>query len=108
MARLYVRKKKRKYSQFLMTSVITYIRKTGILLRKTSKKFSVRRTTIQRRIERNKVFLSKGARTRVEGSRGAGSLQKIEGGKIASRSLGNSLQNIQRTRCEDAQILDSK
>ena len=60
MARLYVRKRKKKFSQFLMTSVITYIRKTGTSLRETSKMFSVPRTTIQRRIKRDKVFLSRG------------------------------------------------
>ena len=103
MARLYVRKRKRKFSQFLMTSVITYIRKTGNSLRETSKMFSVPRTTIQRRIKRDKVFLSRGrkpvlkaavAREVFQKSREAKSRQEVR--KIAYKTAKE--QNVKMPR----------
>ena len=103
MARLYVRKRKRKFSQFLMTSVITYIRKTGTSLRETSKMFSVPLTTIQRRIKRDKVFLSRGrkpvlkaavAREVFQKSREAKSRQEVR--KIAYKTAKE--QNVKMPR----------
>ena len=43
-------------------SVLSYIRRTGTSIKETSKMFSIPTTTLQRRVETNKVILSRGRR----------------------------------------------
>ena len=62
MVRHYVCTRKKKFGQFLLRSVLSYIRRTGTSIRETSKMFSIPRTTLQRRVHRNKVVLSRGSR----------------------------------------------
>ena len=54
--------KKKKFGQFLLRSVLSYIRRTGTSIMETSKMFSLPRTTLQRRVQRNKEVLSRGRR----------------------------------------------